>query len=207
MKRIGILGGTFDIVHNGHVDVAKFVAKALGLDKVLFVTAGQPPHKQSGVTDGEVRHDLVVGAVEGNPELEASRIELDLPGLSYTYRTVTQLAEMLAEQTGEEVAITFILSAEYLDPENPSNVAKWEEAEAFLAKVRLAVVPRGKFTAELARQWADELTLENVFIFDQQISSLSSGIVRDAIKNGLSIDSLVPPRVVELVKHHGIVYT
>jgi nicotinate-nucleotide adenylyltransferase len=207
MKNIGILGGTFDIVHNGHVDVAKFVAKVLGLDKVLFVTAGQPPHKPSGVTDSEVRHELVVGAVEGSPELEASRIELDLPGLSYTYRTVSQLSEMLAEQTGEEVAITFILSAEYLDPANASNVTKWEEADALLAKVRLAVVPRGKYTAELARQWVDELKLENVFIFDQQISSLSSGIVRDAIKAGLSIDSLVPPRVVELVKKHGIVFS
>lgn len=207
MKNIGILGGTFDIVHNGHLDVAKFVAKQLGLDKVLLVTAGKPPHKQSGVLDSEVRHELVQGAVEGQPELEASRIELDLPGLSYTYRTVIQLSELLAAQSGEEVAITFILSAEYLDPENPSNVTKWDEADAFLARVQLAVVPRGKYTAELARQWVDELKLTNARIFDQQISSLSSGIVRDAIKNGLSIDSLVPPRVVELVKRHGIVYT
>jgi len=206
MKNIGILGGTYDIVHNGHVDVAKFVAKQLGLDTVLLVTAGQPPHK-NGVTDGEVRHELVQGAVEGNPELEASRIELDLPGLSYTYRTVEQLAELLFAETGEEVAITFILSAEYLDPENPSNVTKWEEAEALLARVQLAVVPRGKYTAELARQWAEELKLTNVRIFDQQISTLSSGIVRDAIKAGLSIDTLVPPRVVELVKKHGIIFS
>ncbi len=207
MKHIGILGGTFDIVHNGHLDVAKFVAEQLGLDKVLFVTAGQPPHKQSGVTDSEVRHELVQGAVEGNPGLEASRIELDLPGLSYTYRTVEQLNELLSAEIGEEVKITFILSAEYLDPANASNVTTWDEAEAFLAKVQLAVVPRGKYTAELARQWVDELKLTNVRIFDQQISSLSSGIVRDAIKNGLSIDTLVPPRVVELVKKHGIIYS
>ncbi len=207
MKHIGILGGTFDIVHNGHLDVAQFVAKQLGLDKVLFVTAGKPPHKQSEVTDSEVRHELVVSAVEGCPGLEASRIELDLPGLSYTYRTIVQLSEMLSEQSGGEVAITFILSAEYLDPANPSNVTKWEEAEAFLAKVQLAVVPRGKYTAELARQWADQLKLSNVRIFDQQISNLSSGIVRDAIRGGLSIDGLVPPRVAELVKRHGIIYS
>lgn len=207
MKNIGILGGTFDIVHNGHVDVAEFVAQQLGLDKVLLVTAGRPPHKQSGFLDGEVRHELVEGAVEGRPALEASRIELDLPGLSYTYRTIVQLSEMLTAQAGGDVAITFILSAEYLDPANPSNVTSWDEAEAFLAKVQLAVVPRGKYTAELARQWVEELKLTNVRIFDQQISSLSSGIVRDAIKNGLSIDDLVPPRVVELVKKHGIVYS
>ncbi|MCC7531802.1 MAG: nicotinate-nicotinamide nucleotide adenylyltransferase [Candidatus Melainabacteria bacterium] len=207
MKHIGILGGTFDIVHNGHVDVANFVAKQLGLDKVLLVTAGKPPHKQSGVLDSEVRHELVEGAVEGNPGLEASRIELDLPGLSYTYRTVMQLSELLSEQSSGNVSITFILSAEYLDPANPSNVTTWDEADAFLAKVQLAVVPRGKYTAELARQWVEELKLTNVRIFDQQISSLSSGIVRDAIKNGLAIDDLVPPRVVELVKKHGIIYS
>ena len=207
MKNIGILGGTFDIVHNGHVDVAEFVAQQLGLDKVLLVTAGKPPHKQSGLLDSEVRHELVEGAVEGRPGLEASRIELDLPGLSYTYRTIVQLSELLTAQAGGDVAITFILSAEYLDPENPSNVTKWEEAEALLAKVQLAVVPRGKYTAELARRWVEELKLTNVRIFDQQISSLSSGIVRDAIKQGLSIESLVPARVVELVKKHGIVYS
>ncbi len=207
MKNIGILGGTFDIVHNGHLDVAEFVAKQLGLDKVLFVTAGKPPHKQSNVLDSEVRHELVEGALEGREGLEASRIELDLPGLSYTYRTIMQLSEMLTAKAGGDVSITFILSAEYLDPANPSNVTQWEEAEALLAKVQLAVVPRGKYTAELARQWVDELKLTNVRIFDQQISTLSSGIVRDAIKAGLSIDGLVPPRVVELVKKHGIVYS
>lgn len=69
MKNIGILGGTFDIVHNGHLDVAEFVAKQLGLDKVLFVTAGKPPHKQSNVLDSEVRHELVEGALEGREGL------------------------------------------------------------------------------------------------------------------------------------------
>jgi nicotinate-nucleotide adenylyltransferase len=206
MKHVGILGGTFDIVHNGHLEVAKFVAKAIGLDKVLFVTAGTPPHKQSKVLDSEVRHELVETAVEGCEGLEASRIELDLPGLSYTHRTIAQLKAMLFSQAGCDVAISFILSAEYLDPANPSNVTLWEEASAFLSEVQLAVVPRGKYTAELARQWANELNLTNVYIFDQPISNLSSGIVRDAIKQGLPIDGLVPAKVAELVKLHGIVY-
>jgi nicotinate-nucleotide adenylyltransferase len=206
MKHVGILGGTFDIVHNGHLEVAQFVAKALGLDKVLFVTAGKPPHKQSGVLDSEVRHELVAGAVEGYSEFEASRIELDLPGLSYTHRTVTQLKAMLSAQAGNDVAVSFIMSAEYLDPANPSNVTKWEEAQAFLGLVQLVVIPRGRYTAALAREWANELNLTNVRIFDQQISSLSSGIVRDAIKEGQPIDGLVPAKVAALVKLHGIVY-
>jgi nicotinate-nucleotide adenylyltransferase len=182
------------------------VAKSLGLDKVLFVTAGQPPHKPSGVTDSELRHELVEGAVEGYSELEASRIELDRPGLSYTYRTVAELKAMLSAKTGNDVAISFILSAEYLDPANPSNVTKWEEAQAFLGMVQLVVVPRGRYTAALARQWAEELNLTNVRIFDQQISDLSSGIVRDAIKEGQPIDGLVPAKVAQLVRLHGIVY-
>jgi nicotinate-nucleotide adenylyltransferase len=206
MKHVGILGGTFDIVHNGHLIVAKFVANALGLDKVLFVTAGKPPHKLSNVLDSEVRHELVEAALEGSPGLEASRIELDLPGLSYTYRTVAQLKAMLSAQAGSEVAISFIVSAEYLDPTNPSNVTQWEEASALLRAVQLVVVPRGAYTAELARQWAHELKLPAVRVLDQPVSNLSGGIVRDAIKQGLSIDGLVPPRVAELVKLHGIAY-
>lgn len=206
MKHVGILGGTFDIVHNGHLDVAKFVAKELGLDKVLFVTAGKPPHKLSKVLDSELRHELVEGALEGTSGLEASRIELDLPGLSYTYRTTMELRAMLSAQAGGHVQISFILSAEYLDPANPSNIKHWENAEELLATVKLAVVPRGKYTATLARQWADGLNLANVHIFDQEISTLSSGIVRDALRAGLSIDSLVPPRVAELVRLRGVAY-
>jgi nicotinate-nucleotide adenylyltransferase len=206
MKHVGIFGGTFDIVHNDHLDVATFVANALGLDKVLFVTAGQPPHKQSKVLDSELRHELVEGALEGCPGLEASRIELDLPGLSYTYRTVTELKAMLSAQAGCEVAISFIMSAEYLNPTNPSNITHWEEASALLGMVQLVVVPRGECTAELARKWANELNLPNVRILDRPVSSLSSGIVRDAIKQGLPIDGLVPARVAELVKLRGIAY-
>jgi len=206
MKHVGILGGTFDIVHNGHLDVAKFVATALGLDKVLLVTAGQPPHKPSDVTDGEVRHELVEAALEGSPGLEASRIELDLPGLSYTYRTVAKLKAMLSAQAGGEVAISFIVSAEYLDPTNPSNVTHWEEASALLGMVQLVVVPRGEYTAELAQKWANQLQLSAVRILDRPVSNLSGGIVRDAIKQGLPIDGLVPARVAELVKLRGIVY-
>jgi len=207
MKHIGLLGGTFDIVHNGHIDVAQVVAKVFGLDKVLFVTAGEPPHKaQVTVTNSEIRHDLVETAVAGIPGLEASRIELDLPGVSYTYRTVGALKAILSAQTGEEVRISFILSAEYLNPANPSVVTQWEEAEAFLSMVQLVVVPRFGISAELARQWARELNLTNVQVLEEPVSALSSGVVRDALKQGLPIDAMVPALVAEKVKQHGIVY-
>ncbi|MBS1994993.1 MAG: nicotinate (nicotinamide) nucleotide adenylyltransferase [Cyanobacteria bacterium SZAS LIN-2] len=207
MKHVGILGGTFDIVHNGHLEVAQVVANVVGLDKVLFVTAGEPPHKlQTGVTASEIRHELVESAVAGLPGLEASRIELDLPGVSYTYRTVAELKAMLSAQVGAEVKISFILSAEYLNPANPSNVTLWEEAQAFLSMVQLVVVPRFGYSAEQARAWARELNLTNVHILEQPVSELSSGVVRDALKQGLPIDSMVPALVAEKVKTRGIVY-
>ncbi|MBS1992977.1 MAG: nicotinate (nicotinamide) nucleotide adenylyltransferase [Cyanobacteria bacterium SZAS LIN-3] len=207
MKHVGILGGTFDIVHNGHLEVAQVVANVVGLDKVLFVTAGEPPHKlQTGVTASEIRHELVESAVAGLPGLEASRIELDLPGVSYTYRTVAELKAMLSAQVGAEVKISFILSAEYLNPANPSNVTLWEEAQAFLSMVQLVVVPRFGYSAEQARAWARELNLTNVHILEQPVSELSSGVVREALKQGLPIDSMVPALVAEKVKTRGIVY-
>ncbi|MBU6454549.1 MAG: nicotinate-nicotinamide nucleotide adenylyltransferase [Cyanobacteria bacterium REEB67] len=206
MKNVGILGGTFDIVHNGHLEVATVVAELLGLEKVFLVTAGQPPHKLSQVSDSEFRHELVVVAVADLPHLEASRIELDRPGLSYTYNTVVELKSQLSASAGEEVNINFILSAEYLDPSNPSNVTTWEEAEAFLQLVNLVVVPRGQYTAELARGWASQLNLDNVRILEQAVSPLSSGVVRDALRQGHSIDTLVPAKVAELVKQRGLCY-
>jgi nicotinate-nucleotide adenylyltransferase len=206
MKHVGILGGTFDIVHNGHLEVAHDAVVRLGLDKVTLVTAGQPPHKQSRVTDGEIRHELVEAAVAGHPHFEASRVELDRPGLSYTYQTVLELKAHYSALFGEEVKVSFILSAEYLDPENPSNLATWEEVQLLLAEADLIVVPRGKYTAELAQKWARDMGLTNATILAAPVSSLSSGVVRDALRQGLPIDAFVPSQVAERVKQRGLCY-
>ncbi len=206
MKHIGILGGTFDPVHNGHVDVANLVADKIGCDKVLLVTSARPPHKEFGGLDAELRHELVQAAVAGSPKLEASRIELDMPGLSYTYRTVKEIKSRFSAQFGDDVTIHFIVSAEYLDPAYKSNVTHWQNAQEFLGMVHLVVVPRHLHTAAQARQWARDLNLDNYTILDQPVSDMFSGIVRDALTRGSSLAGLVPARVAELIKLRGIAY-
>ena len=86
-ERLGILGGTFDPVHCGHLLLARHVLEALHLDRVLFVPAAEPPHKSEVPTPPEHRWRMVCAAVEGHDRLQASDLELRRPGVSYTVDT------------------------------------------------------------------------------------------------------------------------
>ena len=92
-KRIGIIGGTFDPIHIGHLILAQSAYEQLGLDKVLFIPAGRPPHKRnrSGATD-EQRVEMVRLAIETDPHFELSLIEMGIDGYSYTYLTLEKLS-------------------------------------------------------------------------------------------------------------------
>lgn len=201
MEHIGILGGTFDPVTEAHLYIARTVGSMLGLDKVLLVTAGNPPHKVSNVLDAELRHEMVEVAVHGNAGLEASRLELDNK-VSYTIDAVKALLASLPGG-GNGTRISFITSAEYLNPENPSNIRTWKGVDELLTLINLVVTPRGWMTAEVATNWASELNLDNVQIVDVPVYSVSSGMVKDALRDGQAIDSMVPRAVADLIKTRG----
>ena len=93
MQRLGIVGGTFDPIHIGHVLLALFVLERLSLDRMLFVPAADPPHKEArpDTAPAEDRWSMVQLAIDGLPHFQASRVELDRPGKSYTVDTLRQL--------------------------------------------------------------------------------------------------------------------
>ena len=94
VKRIGILGGTFDPIHNGYLIMAEIIRGAFELDRVLFIPSGNPPHKKNQtVTDAEHRYNMVCEALKGNPYFEKSRIEVDREGYTYTIDTLGILNE------------------------------------------------------------------------------------------------------------------
>ena len=89
---VALMGGTFDPIHFGHLAVAEEAREVLGIERTLFITAGQPPHKPDlPVTPAEDRLAMVRLAIAANPAFEASRIEVDRPGPSYTLDTVLAL--------------------------------------------------------------------------------------------------------------------
>ena len=197
---IGLLGGTFDPVHWGHIRVAENVAEKLGMSQVKLVTAARPPHKLNGVSNAEGRHEMVEAAVQGRSGLEACRLELDL-GISYTIDMVKHLISELPD--GRNTKFSFITSAEYVDPENPHHILTWTEAEEFLSLVTLVVTPRGHCDENKTRAWVEALGLEGVRVEDVPALHVTSGMVKKALREGDLSDHMMPEAVARLIKTRG----
>jgi nicotinate-nucleotide adenylyltransferase len=194
---IGMMGGTFDPIHVGHLVVAETVREALALDRVLFVPAGLPPHKPAGeVTAVEHRVAMVDLAIAGNPAFELSRVEVDRSGPSYTVDTVERLAV--------DAEVTVILSAETFH-ELPS----WHEPERLFAAARVAVVPREGYPAPdpawLAATFPGRE--DRVVYVTAPHLGLSSTAIRDRVSAGRSIRYVVPDAVAAYIDHQRLYRT
>lgn len=200
-RRVGILGGTFDPVHYGHLVIAEQVREALSLDRVLFVPAAVPPHRIGlAITPAEDRAALVELAVAGNPRFAVSRMELQRDGPSYTADTLQILANEAARQ-GVARDLFFILSTEAL-----AGLGTWHDPDRILSLCRLAVVPRPgtplPSEAELATCFGDRagriVEVETVPL------AHSASAVRARAAAGLSIRYLVPPAVEAYICDHRL---
>ena len=203
MSAIGVMGGTFDPIHVGHLAIAEEARDALGLDRILFVPAGQPPHKPAGsVTPVEHRVAMVELAIAGNDAFELSRIEVDRAGPSYTVDTVEALArgEGVAARA-EARAVTVILSAETF-----AELPGWHEPERLFDAARVAVVPREGYPAP------DPMWLSATFpgregrvdYLEGPRLGLSSTALRARVAAGRSIRYLVPDAVAAYIAAHGL---
>lgn len=203
-RRVGILGGTFDPVHFGHLVVAEQVREALGLDRVLFVPAGAPPHKlDEDVTAADHRAAMVELAIAGNPSFALSRIEIDRDGPSFTVDTLRTLADEAASQ-GVERDLYFILSAEALD-----GFGEWRNPVGILSCCRLAVVPRPGAPLPDRAWLAAHLPggvagVDRVICVETVPLAHSASDVRERAAAGRSIRYLVPPAVEKYICEHRL---
>jgi len=200
---VGIMGGTFDPIHLGHLAVAEEARDALGLERILFVPAGTPPHKPDGAEASiEDRVAMVGLAIAGNPTFALSRVDVDRAGPSYTADAVTIIAADL-ESRGIAPDLTLIMSAETLD-----GLPTWREPHRLLARCRVAVVPReGHPVPTLA--WLTEHFpgLESRFdLLDGPRLGISSTAIRDRLAAGRSVRYLVPEAVERHITDH-LLYT
>lgn len=196
MLRLGVMGGTFDPPHLAHLVMAEEARARFELEKVLFIPAGQPPHKVDYPMSGpEDRHAMVLLGTATNPAFEASRIELDREGPSYSVDTIRQLKEI----HGADTAIYFILGAdEALD------ILSWHEADSLPDLARFVVAPRpgfdlGELKARLPERFYAVLDFLPVVPMD-----ISSTDIRAKVASGKSIKYLVPYGVEAYIRKHKL---
>ena len=198
---IGILGGTFDPVHIGHLAIAEEAREALALAQVVFLPAGLPVHKPGrAVSPAEDRVAMLAAAIADNPAFALSRAEVDRPGPSYAVDTLEELAAE-ARAAGGRADLIFILSSEAY-----AGLPTWRRPERILELCRMAVVPRpGAEPVDpvaMARlvPGADRRTI----VLDGPTLAVSGSDIRARVAAGRTIRYLVPDAVIAYISDHGL---
>ena len=196
--RVGVLGGTFDPVHLGHLIVAEEARLQLGLDKVIFMTAGHPWLKaEQTVTPAKQRLEMVRLAIEANPHFDASRHEVDRPGPTYTVDTL----ETLKKDLGSDATIFFIVGLDALE-----QFHRWKDPEGILDLCHLAAVRRPgwlDFDMEefLARY---PQAAGKVELLSMPLVEISGTDLRTRAALGEELRYQVPDTVAEYIRRHQL---
>lgn len=194
IKRVGVLGGTFDPVHNGHLAIAEEARERVGMLEVLFVPAGQPWMKAGNIiTPARQRVEMVRLAIAGKSYFKLATVEVDRPGPTYTVDTLAQLRE----QSGGRTVLYFIMSWDTL-PELP----RWKEPSRIIEMSFLVAVPRPGYSRPDLALLSGQIPglAEKVILLDGPLVDLSATAIRERVANGLPIDNLVPPAVARYIK-------
>lgn len=198
MQRIGVLGGTFNPIHIGHLILAEQAYSQFSLDKVLIIPSGISYFKDGqGVLPSDVRLRMSELAVEDNPHLEISDIEVRRPGNTYTVDTLIELHTIYKDSE-----IFFIIGADTL-----FNLKKWHKPELIFKNCIILLAVRDDLTKpDLAAEieyyrheyGADIRTLNTTNI------DISSTMIRDNVKNDMSIKYYVPDKVIDYIQNNDL---
>lgn len=196
--RLGVLGGTFDPPHVGHLILAEEARLALKLEQVLFVPAGAPWRKAGReLSPREDRLTMVQLAVGGSPHFAVSIMEIEREGPSYTAETLAALHQQLAADS----EIFFILGQDSL-----ADLPNWRQPQRIISLARLAVAVRSDWEAARADALEKEVPgiSQRLVWLDMPRIDISSTAVRDRVRQGLSIHYWVPPAVEEYIRQHKL---
>lgn len=198
-RRIGIMGGTFDPIHYGHLVLAEEVKEVLGLTEVVFIPAGQPPHKQKEpVTGAELRLKMVLAAIKGNPSFSVSRMEIDEGGKSYTVKTLNKLKAAYES----EAELFFITGADTL-----LDLKNWYAADEVLSLCTFVGATRPGYMPDLIVAEAQRLREEksaSIELIPIPGLAISSTEIRQRVKANRTIKYLVPEGVEDIIRETGL---
>ena len=198
VRRVGILGGTFDPVHSGHLMIAERALAELGLDLVLFVTAGSPRLKrQSPSAAAEHRLEMVRLAVEHDGRFAVSDAEIHRQGPTYTVDTL----EHVFREYGSGAELYFILGVDVLP-----RFHEWRNSERILELCRLVVVSRPGYSAF---DWDDfyvrnPMARDRITLVSSMAADISGTELRQRVAAELTLKGLVPEAVAEYIRRHGL---
>ncbi|WP_459076787.1 nicotinate-nucleotide adenylyltransferase [Herbivorax alkaliphila] len=202
VKKIGILGGTFNPIHNGHLIMAEAIREDFRLDKVLFIPSGNPPHKSKNeVIDKEHRYNMVCEAINENDFFEKSRIEIEREGYTYTIDTLKRLK---ASQK-EDVLLYYIIGADVLYDLN-----KWKDYQSVFKTCEFIAALRPGSRKE---EFRDRIKYLNnnfeakIYSVNIPLIDISSTEIRKRVKEGKSIKYLVPENVENYIKNNKLYLT
>ncbi len=196
--KIGIMGGTFNPIHTGHLLLAEYAREACGLDKVLFIPTGNSYMKDSReILSGEIRLKMVELAIEGTNGFESSDIEILRQGNTYTYETLTELRKIYPEAT-----LYFLTGADSF-----LSIHKWRNPDIILQNAVLVVVTRDEASQEILEEqqkYLQEKFGGEIEIVDFPTIDISSSDIRKRISDGKSIRFQVPENVRNYIEVNGL---
>jgi len=190
-RRIGIMGGTFDPIHHGHLVAASEVADRFALDQVVFVPTGQPWQKGDvAVSPAEDRYLMTVVATASNPRFHVSRVDIDRAGPTYTVDTLRDLRDHF----GTAAELYFITGADALE-----RILSWKDVDRLFALAHFVGVTRPGFELTDAHLPADTVSLVEV-----PAMAISSTACRERVAAGKPVWYLVPDGVVQYIAKCGL---
>jgi nicotinate-nucleotide adenylyltransferase len=193
-RRIGVMGGTFDPIHLGHLVAAEEAHWQFGLDRVVFVPAGRPWQKPVGVTPPEDRYQMAVLATASNPAFAVSRLEIDHPGPTYTVDTLRRLRTEQADGT----RLYFIIGADAI-----LQLLTWKEPDQVLAQAEFIAATRPGFDLDrLVSQVPG--AAGRVHRMEIPALAISASDIRARVARGAPFRYLVPDGVARYIHEHGL---
>ncbi|MGM0366949.1 MAG: nicotinate-nucleotide adenylyltransferase [Actinomycetota bacterium] len=201
-SKVGIMGGTFNPIHHGHLVTAQEALSQFNLDLVIFIPASNPPHKTSGpIASTEDRYLMTVIATASNNDFFVSRIEIDREGKSYTIDTVRELRKIY----GKEVSLYFITGADAI-----LEILTWKDTEEIISLTKFIAATRPGYNLAKIEDLKAKLFNsrregdDKIFIMEIPALAISSTDIRNRVKQKRPIDYLVPEEISHYIIKHGL---
>lgn len=199
MKKIGIMGGTFNPVHNAHLILAECAYEQFKLDSVWFMPSKNPPHKRNQyIETKEHRSNMIKLALNGNPKFEFSDFELSRPGLTFTADTLSILRRQYTD-----VEFYFILGEDSL-----FNFENWKRPDIIVELAQVIVAKRGIYEDHIIKDkieyLKDKYQSDSIALLESPISNLSAQVIRDNIKLNKSIKYYVSADVEQYIYDNNL---
>ena len=196
MPEIGLMGGSFNPIHCGHVALARAALESGRVERVLFLPTGNPPHKKEGLADKFDRLRMVELAVEHEAGMAVCRDEIDRDGVIYTVDTLAALKRKMPDCT-----LTYLIGADTLRA-----LGTWRRVETVIERCKFLVMMREGETREevirLAGLWTQRGA--QIDFLDARKMDISSTQIREQIQKGLPFERLVPQAVADYIHEHGL---